>query len=287
MKRAPAQPGHVLVERVARERVSERGAAGLGLDDQAAREQLVEAGLVSERRDELDVELDPRHSGRLGGGAGRRRQVAGAQEHRVADGLRQRHLAVQRELDAVVPALQAPAGLQRGGQLLDEERRAAGAVVQRCEASRGEGASPSTCSASAAVPSAVSGSSVSSSQAAAAAQLVAQPSQPVRARDLVRAVGGDDEQRQLAQRRGERGEQLERWRRRTTGGRRAGSPPGASSTADASPQRMASNSVARSLSSRRLAELGQQQREVRAKRAAAARDRPCGMSSRRAPTTGP
>ena len=68
------------------------------------------------------------------------------------------------------------------------------------------------------------------------------------ARDLVRAIGAEHEHRQLAQRSGERREQLERGVVRPlqvveqhTAGR--------SATTAASPQRIASKSVARSLSS--------------------------------------
>ena len=78
VERAPAKPRHVLVDRVARERVAEGGAAGLDLEDQPARQQLVEARLAAEVRHQLDVELDARHRGGLRGRAGRGGEVAGA-----------------------------------------------------------------------------------------------------------------------------------------------------------------------------------------------------------------
>ena len=165
------------------------------------------------------------------------------------------------------PARSRPPDSQRAGELLDEERDAAGAVVQRGgEAARGR-ASPSSRSGSRRACRAQR-LERQLAQQAVAAQVVAQPPQLMRARDLVGPVGGDHEHRQLAQRGGERGEQLERG---VVGplqvveehrGRR-------SAATAASPQRIASNSVGRSLSRIGVAELGEQQREVRAQGAAA------------------
>ena len=92
MKRAPAQPRHVFVDGVARERVTEGGSSGLELHDQTTGEELVEASLPAERGHQLDVEAGTGHRGRLGGRAGLAGQVARPQQDGVADRLRQRHL---------------------------------------------------------------------------------------------------------------------------------------------------------------------------------------------------
>jgi hypothetical protein len=208
VQRAPAQPRHVLVDRVARERVPERRLAGRELDDQAAGHQLVEPGLAVDRREQLDVEAHARHRRRLGGHAPDQRQVAGAQQHGVADRLRQRDGGVERQLEPVGAGLQAPAGLESGGELLDEERDAVGAVVQR-------GGEPLAHGAAEHVLGQRRGATRAERldrelpQHAVAAQLVAQPPQRMGARDLVRPVGGEHEDRQLAQRAGQRGQQLE------------------------------------------------------------------------------
>ena len=110
VERAPAQPRHVLVDRVARERVTEGGAAALELLDQAAGEQLVEARLAAQRGHELEVEAGPGDRRRLGGPARLVRQVARAQQHRVADRLRQRHVGVEGQVDARVARSQPAAG---------------------------------------------------------------------------------------------------------------------------------------------------------------------------------
>ena len=174
-----------------------------------AGQQLGQPGVAAERGHQLEVEARPRHRGGLGGGARRVRQPGRAQEHRVADGLGHRDLAVAGELEAARARGQPPAGLQRAGQLLDEERHALCSVVdrprqrgrqRRAEDLLGERRRPAR---------RASGSSASSRSARDAAQLVAQAAQGMRARDLVGAIGAHDEDRQLAQRVGERAEQLQ------------------------------------------------------------------------------
>ncbi len=108
VQRAPAQPRDVLVDRVAGERVAERGASGFELDDQAAGQELVETGLEAERGHELDVEAGAGHGRGLGGRPSQRGQVARLQQHGVADRPRQRHIGVERQLEAVIPRPQAP-----------------------------------------------------------------------------------------------------------------------------------------------------------------------------------
>ena len=77
-------------------------------------------------------------------------------------------------------------------------------------ASDGAGGSPSACASSAAVSVEVERAQRELVEPARAAQLVAQPPHAVVARQPVGAVGGDHEHRQLAERLGERGQQLER-----------------------------------------------------------------------------
>ena len=111
--------------------MTERGGAALALLDQPGGEQLLEARLAAERGDELEVEAGAGDRRRLRRRARLVRQVAGAQQHGVADRLRQRHVGVERQVDARVAPAQAAAGRERGGELLDEERDAPGAVVER------------------------------------------------------------------------------------------------------------------------------------------------------------
>ena len=103
----------------------------------------------------------------------------------------------------------AVARLQRGGELLDEERHALRPVVHGVRQARRQGA-PSTRLGQLPARGGVERRDGELAQHPAAAQVRAQPAQRVAAADLVGAVRGDDQDRQLAQRRGERREQLER-----------------------------------------------------------------------------
>ena len=136
VQRPAPRPGDVLVDGVAGERVAEGAGARLGLGHQPAGQQLGEPGVAAEGRHQLEVEARPRHRCGLGRGARLVREPGRAQEHRVADRLGHRDLAVARELEAALALGQPGAGLQRARQLLDEEGHALGAVVQRARQRR-------------------------------------------------------------------------------------------------------------------------------------------------------
>ena len=209
MERPPALPRHVGVQRVARERVAERARPGRLLADQPALEQLGQAVAARVRGHELEVEGLARHRRRLGRRARRVRKLGRADEDRVAHGVGERHVAVGGELEPAPTGLQRTADAQRGRQLLDEERQPLGAVVDRaherrrgCLAERQHEQLGRLLEVERAQDELV--------EPARAPQLVAQPPHAVVARQAVRPVGRDHEHRQLAERLGERGEQLER-----------------------------------------------------------------------------
>ena len=137
----------------------------------------------------------------------------------------------------------------------------------RAAVSRGDGASPSTCAHQAPGVRGAEGLDDQLRQRAVAAQVVAQAPQRMGAREIVRAVGGDDQERQLVQARRERREQLERG---LVGGvdvveqhdGRALGDHRAQAAADRLEQRRAV------LRGPRLAQLGEEQRQVRPQRAA-------------------
>ena len=117
-------------------------------------------------------------------------------------------MVVVLELETRRALADAIARLQRGGELLHEERHALRAVVHRsgqrrrrpaAEHARGELGARRL----------VERRHHDLAQQPAAAQVGAQAPQRMAAADLVRAVGGDDQQREVAQRRRERGEQFE------------------------------------------------------------------------------
>jgi hypothetical protein len=209
VQRAPAQPRHVLVDRVARQRVPEGRPSRLRLHDQAARLELVEPVRPAQRGDEPDVEARAHDGQRLRGRARRDGQVGGLQHHRVADRLRQRDVGVERELEPRLAGGQPAARGERGRELLDEEGDAPGAVVQRAREPRGGRGVEHPLGERGGAPLAQRADR-QLTQLSRAAQVVAQAPERMGARDLVAAEGADHEDRQLVQPRREGGEELER-----------------------------------------------------------------------------
>ena len=273
VQRPPAQPRHRVVDRVADERVPERGGAVRGLHQQPAGQQLADGGLAREARDEREIHPRAGDRRRLRGGTCGVVERCEPHQHRVAHGRGQRHVLLQRERQAVGGLCQAAGLLQRRGQLLDEERVAAGAVVQRARQPRVRGGARELRDALAGLR-LVERVQCDLVECAVAPEVVPQPTQRVRAVQLVGAVGRHDQQRELAQRQRERAEQLDRGlvgplqvveqQRRGPLGHERREP-----AADRLHERRA---VA---ASARLAELGEQHGEVAAQRPAvvqAARD---------------
>jgi hypothetical protein len=107
VQRAPAEPGDGLVDGVAHQRVPEGGGAARRLDEQPAGQQLAEGGLAREAGDEREIHL---RAGDRRGLGGRVRVLAERREpheHGVADGRGQRHVLLQRKIDARRPGRQA------------------------------------------------------------------------------------------------------------------------------------------------------------------------------------
>ena len=208
VERPPAQPGHVLIDRVARQGMPEGGAAGFDLDDQAGREQLVESILVADRGHEVELETVARHRSRLGRSASVSGKVARLKQDRVADRLWQRHVAIEPQLDAVVAGLQQPSSLQGGGELFDEEGDPARTVVQRSSQPLGRAVAENALGQLRAATH-VERLERQLAERAVSPQVVAQSPELMRAGDLVGAVHAEHEHGQLAQRRGQRGQELE------------------------------------------------------------------------------
>ena len=124
VQRAAPQPRDVLVDRVARERVAERGPAVALLADEAGGDELAEPVVAAEAR--RRASRSKRWPATAAASAAARAPVGerrGADQHGVADRLRQRHVLVERERQARRAGGQAVGVLQREGELLDEERR--------------------------------------------------------------------------------------------------------------------------------------------------------------------
>ena len=130
VERSAAQPGDVVVQRIARERVAEGGAARLGLDDQPAGEQLGEPASASESA--------TRSSSNRGPATAASSATARASSERPAVRTSTASRTVRGSGTSPSTSSSRPSGrgaqppgrAQRRGQLLDEEGRPAGAVVQ-------------------------------------------------------------------------------------------------------------------------------------------------------------
>ena len=203
------------MHRVAREGVANGGPPRLGFEEQAGREELGEPVLVALVFHEIEVEDGARH--------GRVADRAASDNATICTAPRRaRSWAVARPVEGEVGAggncpasgrsLAAP---QRAPRRRTACRQCGRAACRRAAATartehlldetrgfrRGQRLERQL------------------SQHAVAAEVVAEAAQRVRAEELVGAVGRDDEQRHVAERRGERGEEL--WPRRTTADRRA------------------------------------------------------------------
>ena len=203
--------------------MAERGGAVRGLHQQPAGQQLADRGFAREAGDQREIHPRAGDRRRLRGGAGGVVERREPHQHGVAHGRGQRHVLLQRERQPVGARRQAVGLLQGRGQLLDEERVAARAVVQQPRQPRARGGARELGDALAGLRF-VERLQRDLLERAVAPQVVPQPVQRVRAVQLVGAVGGDDQQRQLAQRQRERRRAARSWPRRTTAGRRAAAP---------------------------------------------------------------
>ena len=199
---AAPQPRHLGVER---RRAPARGGRPRRprpvLAHEAALEQLREPVPARQRGDEVEVEDLAGDGGGLGGGARPVGQVRRADQHRVAHRLGDRDLARAGELEPAAPGLSGPLTLQRGGELLDEERVALRRVVHGRARAPARRARPSRRSSSSADSSGASGQSASSSSRPARRSSCRRRRSAMVARKAVGAIGGDqDEDRELGER---------------------------------------------------------------------------------------
>ena len=261
VQRAAPQPRDVGVERLPAQRMAERGAPVALVVQQPVALQLGQPVLGDEPGHELEVEGLPRHGRRLGRRARGLRQRDRAHQDRVADGVGQRHVVVAGELEPARARLQPPAHRQRARELLDEERQALGAVVERVHQGgrrpvrqqRREQLRRRRL---------VERRERQIVEVTAAAQVVAQPAEHVVAREPGGAIGADDQQRQLLQGGREPAQQRERrlvgplqvvQQHERGADRLERAPDGLEDRRPVAARR-------------RLAELGQQQRQVPAQR---------------------
>jgi hypothetical protein len=261
VQRSPASPGRLLVERLTRERMPECRMAVSEVEQQAARERAFDAVVALELLEQGEVDGRSDRRGRLESSACRRLDPVGTCEDGIADRVRQRNAAAGRELEAL-PDRRDPAVRAQGvRELLHEERHALRAVPDRgrerrprllAQHERHQHASASL----------VERLDRELGEPSSTAELRPRAPERVAARQLVAAVGADDEQRHAGRQGGQRGQHLDRGcvrpvqiveehERRARGRKRR--ERGAQSLHER-------RSVA---AARRVAELGQQGREVR------------------------
>ncbi len=103
-----AVPGHVVVQRLAHERMAERRPPLTALDHQPADEQRVQPRGPAQRRDRVEVEARAGDGRRLRGRPGLGRERRDPQQHRVADRLRERHVVVAGDVGPARPGCRRP-----------------------------------------------------------------------------------------------------------------------------------------------------------------------------------
>jgi hypothetical protein len=194
---AATKPGHVLVHRIAGERMAEHCLAPVGLDEQAAGEKLVEPTVCADRREQLQLDAwagDRRGLGRRARPVGERARV---QEDGVLDRLRKRNVGVERKREPVVARFQTTARLERRRELLDEERDPVRAVVEHPPEPRRRVGTEDPGSQ---LRRAGRGERLQDAlvERPIPPQLVPEPPDRMGARNLVRAVRADNEERQIA-----------------------------------------------------------------------------------------
>ena len=201
-----AGPGEVGVQRLARERVPEAAGARVELAHEPVLEQLADAVVARQGRHHREVEALARHGGDLGRLAARARELGHADQHRVADGVGQRHVSPARELHPA-PPLGAARRSTRSAPASSSTKNGSPSVRSWiARVSDGEGAWPSVRSSSSAVSVCVERAQDDLLETAGPPQVVAEAPDRVLARQPVGAVDADDQQRHVA----DRGEHAER-----------------------------------------------------------------------------
>ena len=161
MKATTIRPGHVGVQRLARQRVPEGSPAGGGLRDELAPQELGQPCRAGRARHDGKVELLPGDRGDLGRRPARGREVRYADEHGIADGVGHRHLAAAGELQPAPARHDGIGERQRLRELLDEEGDArVRSWIART--SDGAGGCSNRCVSSSAVSGGLSGGTVTS-----------------------------------------------------------------------------------------------------------------------------
>ena len=227
VKRSPPEPGDVLIDRIPRQRVAEFRPARLPSrlsNPVASTSSRPPSHPRSASRSVSNRAPATAAASALARAASSR--LAVLQQDRVANGLRRGTSSSRASTRPSSPALQAGRLPPAHRQLLDEEGDAA-VRSWSVRARLGEGGSPSTCPANAPVPSSVRGSSaISRSRPPRRSSLRSRRSGWARGTSSD-AVGADDEEPQLGQRRREVRKQLEGRCVGATAGRRAGQHPAA------------------------------------------------------------
>jgi hypothetical protein len=129
VKLAPAHPRHLGIERLLRERVAESDLARPGLLDQAALGQLCQRRLAGNALTQAEIEMGAGHGRRLGSLARFLGEVRDADEDGFADRVRDGDLVVIGQLEPARSGRHSAPCAQGRNELLDEEGRAQGALI--------------------------------------------------------------------------------------------------------------------------------------------------------------
>lgn len=125
----PSRPGNIPVQGLSNQ-VMAKGCGPIErLDKESCLDQLLEVIVIHKVVEDIRIDVSPRRRGELQSPPASLRDPIGQQEDRVPDRLRERHVLRRTEIHDLAPVSKSSGGCEGGRELLDEERKALGSLV--------------------------------------------------------------------------------------------------------------------------------------------------------------
>ena len=208
---SPSRPWNIPIYRLANQVMAKGCGSVERLDKESRPDQLLDVSVIHEVVEDIRIGVRPRRRGELQSPPGPLRDPIGQEEDRVADRLRERHVLRRTEIHDVALVSKSSGGCEDRRELLDEERKALGALVdggrQGPSGSLSEDASHQL-----RCVRRVEGVELHLPESVRSPQLGAEPAQRMPPRDLVGSIGGQDEQSLVLERDGQPVEQVQGFR---------------------------------------------------------------------------
>src|SRR5207247_3123909 len=126
---SPSRPWNIPIYRLANQVMAKGCGSVQRLDKESRLDQLLEVIVIHKVAEHIRIGVSPRRRGELQSPPGPLRDPIGQEEDRVADRLRERHVLRRTEIHDVALVSKSSGGCQGGRELLDEKRKALGALV--------------------------------------------------------------------------------------------------------------------------------------------------------------